>query len=373
MKFSAPAKRFAAALAPVARVAPSKSSIPILSHALIEVSGGRATFVAGDLDREAEAFLDVPGASAVDGAACLPAGILLDILKKLPADGEVTVECADERATVRAGRPRFSLPALPAADFPRLSGGAFPATFALEAATLAALLAETAFAISTEETRYYLNGIYWHFCDDDLRFVATDGHRLARTGIPRPKGAEAAPNVIVPTSAVKEFARRAGEAKDGEAATISLSPERLRLSIGGHALTTKLVDGSFPDYGRIIPTGAATKATLDREGLRAGIELVLPVAESKGHATKFEFDADQVAISVNNPDSGAGSTAVDAALEGALTIGFNAKYVLEALAAFSAERVSLAMTDAGSPALLTAEGARDGSRRLTVVIMPLRV
>ncbi|RBP01065.1 DNA polymerase III beta subunit [Roseiarcus fermentans] len=378
MKLTSPVKPLLAALAPVARVAPARSTIPVLAHVLVQVAGGRATIVADDLDREAEVSLAVDGGA--DGAACLPASTLLDVLKKLPGDALVSIEVSDGKATLRSGRSRFVLQTLPADDFPRLGARDFAHKFTLEPAILAGMIAETAFAISSEETRYYLNGVYWHFTGEDLRFVATDGHRLARTATPMPKGSEAAPSVIVPTAAIKEFARRASEAKDGEVATIALSPERIRLTIGACSLTTKLIDGTFPDYARIIPAEATTTATVDREKFRDAIDLALPVAETKAHATKFVFDdgsslgTSAVEISVNNPDAGSALTSIEADVRGhEVTIGFNAKYVLEALAAFSAELVSLAMNDPGSPAVLTAEGASETSRRLLVVIMPLRV
>ncbi len=255
-------------LSHVQSVVERRNTIPILSNVLIEASAdGTVKIMATDLDLQVvESIAAVSVESA--GAITVSAHLLFDIARKLPEGSQVGLEAADNRMTVKAGRSRFQLPTLPRDDFPVIVEGDLPTSFELPAEVLAELIDKTRFAISTEETRYYLNGIFLHVAEDDapvLKAAATDGHRLARYTLARPDGAEGMPDVIVPRKAVGELRKLLDEALDGNV-EIDLSASKIRFTLGGEGgvvLTSKLIDGTFPDYSRVIPTGNDKLLKLD--------------------------------------------------------------------------------------------------------------
>ena len=246
-------------LSHVQSVVERRNTIPILSNVLIEAEGDNSLRVmATDLDLQVIEHMDANVDSA--GSITVSAHLLFDIARKLPDGSQVSLEAAENRMAIKAGRSRFSLPTLPRDDFPVIVEGDLPTSFELPAKTLAELIDRTRFAISTEETRYYLNGIFFHVSDDSepvLKAAATDGHRLARFTLPRPDGAEGMPDVIVPRKAVAELRKLLEESLDGNV-QIDLSASKVRFTLGGEGgvvLTSKLIDGTFPDYSRVIPTG----------------------------------------------------------------------------------------------------------------------
>ncbi|OYX94159.1 MAG: DNA polymerase III subunit beta, partial [Novosphingobium sp. 35-62-5] len=255
-------------LSHVQSVVERRNTIPILSNVLIEASpDNRVRLMATDLDLqviESMAAVSVEGA----GAITVSAHLLFDIARKLPDGSQVSLETTDNRMVVKAGRSRFQLPTLPRDDFPVIVEGDLPTSFEVPARTLAELIDRTRFAISTEETRYYLNGIFLHVSDEAtpvLKAAATDGHRLARFTIARPEGAEGMPDVIVPRKCVGELRKLLEEVLD-TAVLVDLSASKVRFTLGGEngvVLTSKLIDGTFPDYSRVIPTGNDKLLKLD--------------------------------------------------------------------------------------------------------------
>jgi DNA polymerase-3 subunit beta len=293
---------------------------------------------------------------------------LFDIVRKLPEGSQVEITAAEGKMQVVAGRARFNLSTLPRDDFPVIAEGELPTRFELPAATLRQIIEKTRFAISTEETRYYLMGIFLHVVDEQLRAAATDGHRLARVTVPRPEGAEGMPDVIVPRKAVAELYRLLEELEG--TVEISLSPTKVRFGLGSAVLTSKLIDGTFPDYNRVIPTANDKLLKLDPKSFSAGVDRVSTIASEKTRAVKISVDRDKVTLSVTSPENGVATEelAADYGSDG-IEIGFNARYLLDILGEIDGDTVEVHLADAAAPTLLR---ENDKSNAL-YVLMPMRV
>ena len=265
----------------VQSVVERRNTIPILSNVLIEAnSDGTIRLMATDLDLQinesVEAQVETPGATTVS------AHTLFDIARKLPEGSQVSLAAADGKMAVNAGRARFNLQTLPRDDFPVIAEGELPTRFELPAATLKEIIDKTRFAISTEETRYYLNGIFWHVTDDAqpvLKAAATDGHRLARVTIARPDGASGMPDIIIPRKCIGELRKLLDEI-DGSV-EVSLSASKIRFGLGTAVLTSKLIDGTFPDYSRVIPTGNDKILRIDPKSFMEGVDRVSTIASEQ--------------------------------------------------------------------------------------------
>ncbi|MFN9498011.1 MAG: DNA polymerase III subunit beta [Erythrobacteraceae bacterium] len=362
-------------LSHVQSVVERRNTIPILSNVLIDANdGGSVRVMATDLDLQ---VVETMSAASVDqpGAITVSAHLLFDIARKLPEGSQVSLTTSDNRLEVKAGRSNFKLPTLPRDDFPVIVEGDLPTSFELPARLLAELIDRTRFAISTEETRYYLNGIFLHVTDEDeplLKAAATDGHRLARFTIPRPEGAAGMPDVIVPRKAVGELRKLLDEALDSNV-LIDLSASKIRFALGGEGgmvLTSKLIDGTFPDYSRVIPTANDKLLKVDPKLFFSGVDRVATIATEKTRAVKIGLDNDRVTLSVTSPDNGtaAEELAADYRSE-SMEIGFNANYLKDILGQIDADTVELHLADAGAPTLIR---ENEASRAL-YVLMPMRV
>lgn len=362
-------------LSHVQSVVERRNTIPILSNVLIDAdAGGSVRVMATDLDLQ---VVETMSASSVDqpGAITVSAHLLFDIARKLPEGSQVSLTTSENRLEVKAGRSNFKLPTLPRDDFPVIVEGDLPTSFELPARMLAELIDRTRFAISTEETRYYLNGIFLHVTDEDeplLKAAATDGHRLARFTLPRPEGAAGMPDVIVPRKAVGELRKLLDEALDGNV-LIDLSASKIRFTLGGEGgvvLTSKLIDGTFPDYSRVIPTANDKLLKVDPKLFFSGVDRVATIATEKTRAVKIGLDHDRVTLSVTSPDNGtaAEELAADYKAEG-LEIGFNANYLKDILGQIDSDMVELHLADAGAPTLIR----ENEKARALYVLMPMRV
>ncbi|MBA2919262.1 DNA polymerase III subunit beta [Sphingomonas sp. MAH-20] len=357
-------------LAHVQSVVERRNTIPILSNVLVDATGdGGIRLMATDLDLQivetVEAAIDQPGATTVS------AHTLFDIVRKLPEGSQVQLSSAEGKMTIVAGRARFNLQTLPRDDFPVIAEGELPTRFELPAATLRQIIDKTRFAISTEETRYYLNGIFFHVSDDAqpvLKAAATDGHRLARVTVPRPDGADGMPDVIVPRKCVGEL-RKLLEEVDGSV-TVSLSATKIRFDLGAAILTSKLIDGTFPDYSRVIPTGNDKLLKLDPKSFMEGVDRVSTIASEKTRAVKMALDRDKITLSVTSPENGTASEEVpgDYAAQG-FEIGFNARYLMDILHQIDGDMVEVHLADAAAPTLIR---ENDNAPAL-YVLMPMRV
>jgi len=358
------------ALGHVHSVVERRNTIPILSNVLIEAAPeGGLRLMATDLDlqinEEVEANVETAGATTI------PAHTLFDIVRKLPEGSQVELIAAEGRMQVNAGRARFTLATLPRDDFPIIAEGELPVRFELPAATLRQIIDKTRFAISTEETRYYLNGIYFHVSDEAqpvLKAAATDGHRLARVTVPRPDGAQGMPGVIIPRKCVGELRKLLDEV-DGSV-QISLSESKIRFGLGNAILTSKLIDGTFPDYSRVIPTANDKLLRIDPRSFEEGVDRVSTIASERTRAVKMGLDRDRITLSVTSPENGTAAEEVpaDYAADG-FEIGFNARYLLDILGQIEGDTVEVHLADAAAPTLL-----RENDKAPALyVLMPMRV
>ncbi|MEA2945717.1 MAG: polymerase subunit beta, partial [Alphaproteobacteria bacterium] len=270
----------------VHRVVERRNTIPILANVLIKADNSKLACKATDLDLEVTESISAE--VGPPGSTTVPAHMLYEIVRKLPEGAQIVIEASGDRAVlaIRAGRSRFTLQTLPESDFPDLAAGEMTHTFKLPAADLKRLIDKTQFAISTEETRYYLNGIYLHAAGtpnaQTLRAVATDGHRLAQFELPLPAGADGMPGIIVPRKTVGEVQRLI---EDNEAEIIvELSQGKIRFTLGEAVLTSKLIDGTFPDYGRVIPVGNDKELTVDKKEFEQAVDRVSTVSSERGRA-----------------------------------------------------------------------------------------
>ncbi len=359
----------------VQSVVERRNTIPILSNVLLDAAKGRLSLTATDLD------IEIVESLAADvtrpGATTASAHMLYDIVRKLPDGAQVQIELLPDsgRITLSAGRSRFQLGALPREDFPAMTAGSLPHSFSVAATDLKRLIDKTRFAISNEETRYYLNGIYLHAAKGKdgvfLRAVATDGHRLARFDLAAPAGAEAMPGVIVPRKTVQEVRKLIDDA-DGEV-EIAVSDTKIRFAFGDAVVTSKLIDGTFPDYQRVIPTGNDKPLFVDRAAFQEAVDRVSTVASDRTRAVKMTIEEGRVTLNVVNPEQGSASEELvaDFASDG-FDIGFNAKYLMDIAAALNGDQAQFLFADAGSPTIVRDAGEKADAATL-YVIMPMRV
>ncbi|WP_439816119.1 DNA polymerase III subunit beta [Zavarzinia sp. CC-PAN008] len=361
-------------LSHVHSVVERRNTIPILSNVLIEASAGKLSLTATDLDLSI--VEDVGAEVRTPGATTAPAHTLFDIVRKLPDGAEVELTYkADEgggRLVLSAGRSRFALTCLPREDFPVMTDGALPHRFAIAAGSLRDLIDKTRFAISTEETRYYLNGIYLHAMEVDgmqvLRGVATDGHRLARIQLPLPEGASGIPGVIVPRKAVQEVRKLLDECQGD--VVVTLSETKIRFTLDGVTLTSKLIDGTFPEYSRVIPTANDKVLEVDAKAFAQAVDRVSSITSEKTRAVKLALDTDRVLLTVTSPDQGSASEELAATYRAdPLEIGFNARYLLDITAQIDSETARFVLADPVAPTLV-----RDSEDETALyVLMPMRV
>ena len=356
----------------VHRVVERRNTIPILANVLIRAEKSRLSLKATDLDLEVTDAVDAEVSPA--GSTTVPAHMFYEIVRKLPEGSQIVLEASGDRAmlAIRAGRSRFTLQTLPESDFPDLAAGDMTHKFTLAASDLKRLIDKTQFAISTEETRYYLNGIYLHTAGSGkstmLRAVATDGHRLAQVELALPAGAAGMPGIIVPRKTVGEVQRLIEDA--GSEVAIELSAGKIRFSIGDVVLTSKLIDGTFPDYARVIPLGNDKELIVDKKDFEASVDRVSTVSSERGRAVKLSISSGKLMLSATNPDSGSATEEleIDYGSE-ALDIGFNSRYLLDIAAQIEGEVAVLRLADAGSPTLIQDKDAGGA----LYVLMPMRV
>jgi DNA polymerase-3 subunit beta len=372
MKVTVERSELLRSLGHVHRVVERRNTIPILANVLIRADRAKLGLKATDLDLEVSETIAADVGPA--GSTTVPAHMFYEIVRKLPDGSQVVLEGSGDRAalTVRAGRSRFTLQTLPDSDFPDLAAGDMSHKFTLAPADLKRLIEKTQFAISMEETRYYLNGIYLHIASSGkasmLRAVATDGHRLAQVELALPAGAEGMPGIIVPRKTVGEV-QRLIEDNDGEV-SVELSSSKIRFTIGAITLTSKLIDGTFPDYARVIPLANDKELVVDKAEFEAAVDRVSTVSSERGLAVKLSLNAGKLTLSVNNPDSGSATEELEVEYEAdPLDIGFNSRYLLDIAAQLEGEAAVLKLADPGSPTLIQDRS----SASALYVLMPMRV
>lgn len=356
----------------VQSVVERRNTIPILSNVLIEADRDELRLRATDLDLEVVETVKADITEA--GATTVPAHICYDIVRKFSDGAQLEFALAQDGAgmVLRSGRSEFNLQALAKEDFPILSAGDLDHSFEISAGDLRRLIDKTRFAMSTEETRYYLNGIYLHVAEAEgvsrLRAVATDGHRLAMVDLPAPKGAAGMPGVIIPRKTVLELHKLIEESE--ERVAIDLSSNQIRMAFDNIVLTSKLIDGTFPDYDRVIPKANDKTMTVDTASFTRAVDRVSTISGDRGRAVKVGVDAGKVTLLVINPDSGSATEEMEADFAGeGLEIGFNARYLLDIMGQLDGGEACFSMADSGSPTLV--RDPEDVSA--LYVLMPMRV
>ena len=363
-------------LSHVQSVVERRNTIPILSNVLIEASSGRMALTATDMDMTiVEA---VPASVAAEGATTASAHTLYDIVRKLPDGAEVELDDSGTdggdsgRIQLRAGRSRFVLSCLPREDFPTMGDDDMPHSFSLESGRLRTLIDRTRFAISTEETRYYLNGIYVHAVaangSSSLRAVATDGHRLARIDMALPEGAGEIPGVIVPRKTINELRRLIEETEDP--VEIRLSESKVGFTVGNSVLTSKLIDGTFPDYERVIPSGNDKVLEVDCRRFADAVDRVSTISTEKTRAVKLAIGGGNLTLSANSPDAGSATEELEVNYSAEpMEIGFNSRYLLDIAQQIEGTDAQFTMADAASPTIVRDLANADA----LYVLMPMRV
>ena len=373
MKLSIERGTLLKAVAQAQSVVERRNTIPILSNVLIEAEGDTVQMRATDLD--IEVVDEAPAQVHAAGSTTVNALMFHDIVRKLP-DGalvELTFDAAAQSMHVSAGSAQFRLPTLPKEDFPVMATAEYTANFTAPAPVLRRLFDKSKFAISTEETRYYLNGVYMHVADQGggdvvLRCVATDGHRLARIDAPLPEGAEEMPGVIVPRKTVGELRKLLDD--DAAEIAVSVSDTKVRFATPGLTLTSKVIDGTFPDYARVIPAGNTKKLEVDASEFAKAVDRVATVSSERSRAVKMALEEDRLTLSVTAPDSGTAEERIGVGYaDEHLEIGFNAKYLLEIAGQVDRENAVFLFNSAADPTLMR-EGADDSA---IYVVMPMRV
>ena len=365
------------ALAHAQSVVERRNTIPILSNVLLEAAPGGLALTATDMDLAIAE--QTPADVAMPGATTVSVHTLYDIVRKLPDGAQIEMATGEAEGgdsgslSLRGGRSRFRLPTLPRDDFPMLGDNAeLPHGFTVPAAEMKALIDRTRFAISTEETRYYLNGIYLHATngtgDGTLRAVATDGHRLARAETALPAGAAGMPGVIVPRKTVGELYKLVQDATDPVA--VNLSDTKIRFALDSVVLTSKLIDGTFPDYERVIPAGNDKMMEVDCKEFAAAVDRCATIAAEKSRAVKLSLKKNSLTVSASSPENGTASEELEVDYKGgAMEIGFNARYLMDICQQVAEGRARFALADAASPTII--RDAEDDAA--LYVLMPMRV
>ena len=372
MKFTIERAALIKALGHVQSVVERRNTIPILSNVLLSADRNGVSFAATDLDMEivdfADAQVDTPGQITA------PAHTLYEIVRKLPEGAEVEMRYAgdDPRLQISAGRSKFNLPVLPAGDFPVMSSDGLSKRITLDTADLIRLIDKTRFAISTEETRYYLNGLYLHTVGEGdgqkLRTVATDGHRLALAEMIAPEGVAGVPGVIVPRKTVQEARRLLEDA--GENIVLQVSASKVRFEFGRASLTSKVIDGSFPDYMRVIPRDNDKMLTVDIAVFAAAVDRVATISAEKSRSVKMSIEPGRMTLTVRNMEAGQAVEELEAEYDGdSFEIGFNARYLLDVAGQIKGEAAEFRFADPASPTLVL-DSSDSGVQYL---LMPLRV
>ena len=358
-------------LSHVQSVVERRNTIPILSNLKLEAGDGKLALNATDMDLDI--IESVAAEIAAPGATTAPAHTLYDIVRKLPEGAQVEMDADGEgQLVLSSGRSRFTLTCLPTDDFPVLSGGDLGHEFTLTVAEVRALIDKTRFAISTEETRYYLNGIYLHTAERDgtpvLRAVATDGHRLASIEIPLPAGAAGMPGVIVPRKTVGELRKLVDETTAD--IVVELSDTKIRFSFDDTVVTSKLIDGTFPDYQRVIPEGNDKQMDVETKSFADAVDRVSAISSEKSRAVKLCLTNGNLMLSASSPEDGSATEELEVTYQGeAVEIGFNAGYLLDIIRQVEGDSTRLLLSDSASPTILS-EVEDTGA---LYVLMPMRV
>ena len=361
-------EKFLNALQAVAGIVERRHTLPILANVLMRKTGENLELTTSDLEIQVRTHAELGGDSG-NFATTVGARKLIDILRSMPADQIVTLTANQNKLTLQGGKSRFTLQTLPGDDFPLVQEAAdFGPAFSVPQKTLKGLINQVHFAMAVHDIRYYLNGILFVAEGKSLTLVATDGHRLARFEMPLPDGAKDIPGVIIPRKAINEMRKLIDEA--GDAIEIGLSENRLRFSFDHIALTTKLIDGTFPDYDRVIPKNNDKVLEVNPAVFASAVDRVSTISSEKSRAVKLTLGGKTMTLSANSPDSGSASEEIEVRFSAQpMEIGFNSAYLMDVAKQIEGEGCRISLSDPASPTII--QDVADASS--LYVLMPMRV
>jgi len=368
MKFTTNREALLRPMQLVTGVVERRQTLPVLSNLLVVARDGVLALTGTDL--EVELIAEVGGDVEIgqEGEATIPARKLADIWRSLPEGAEVKVEVGGERAVVRSGRSRFTLSTLPAGDFPKVESGPGDLEFSIPQADFRQLIDQVSFSMAQQDVRYFLNGMLLEVTPEHTRTVATDGHRLAMCTLGQRGAGDDRAQSIVPRKGVLELGRLL-DGDEGDV-TVQLGANHLRVRQGGFTLTTKLVDGKFPDYEKVVPKDAGRAIVGDREAMRQAFARASILSNEKYRGVRLIVEGEQLTIQANNPEQEEAEEIVAVEYEGErLEIGFNVSYLQDVLSVVGTDQVRICVSDANSSALIEGVGNDDS----VFVVMPMRL
>ncbi|MBU2705960.1 DNA polymerase III subunit beta [Zooshikella marina] len=369
MKFTVTREALLKPLQLVTGVVERRHTLPVLSNVLMVVEGDRLSLTGTDLEVELIGRVNLQQ-GAEDGEITVPARKLMDICKSLPDDAIIEFKQDDLRVIVKAGRSRFTLSTLPAAEFPSIDEDPGSISFSADKHMLRSLIDNTGFAMAQQDVRYYLNGLLLELTDEHVRTVATDGHRLAMctSNLQREESATDRLQVIVPRKGILEFARILTDG--AETVDILLGSNHMRAVTGDYTFTSKLVDGKFPEYERVLPRGGDKEVIADRQLLRQALNRAAILSNEKYRGVRLTFAPNQLTIIANNPEQEEAQEELPVDYQGeTLEIGFNVSYLLDVLSVISGKSVKITLSGPDRSALV--EDSEGGES--LYVVMPMRL
>lgn len=366
MKFTTRRDSFLKPLQMVAGVVERRQTLPILSNVLLRVSNNVAFLTGTDLEVELVARVSLE--SSEDGEITVPARKLVDLFRELPDGTNIDVELIDQKLIIRCDRFRSSLATLPAAEFPTIDRSEISQEIEIDGTALKMLINRTSFAMAQQDVRYFLNGMLMEVNSDEIKVVATDGHRLAMCTTEIGSSENTAEQVIIPRKGVVELQRLVGE-EDGKVKII-FGANHLGAEAGNFSLLTKLLDGKFPDYERVIPRGGDNVLIADRQELRHALNRTSILSNEKFRGIRVLLEAGNIKLSANNPEQEEAEESVSVDYQGeSLEIGFNVGYLLDVLGVLEGEQIRFTLSDSNSSALLE----EPGDDRSLYVVMPMKL
>lgn len=354
-------------LSQVCGAADRRQTLPILSNVLLRHSGSELVLIGTDL--EIEVVASTSHTKGTPGETTLPARKLLEICRALPTETTIEINQEKEKVVVKSGRSRFTLLTLPAADFPNIETAEWDQTLTIEQTALKQLFEKTQFCMAQQDVRYYLNGLLLDLTNKQLRAVATDGHRMAvaETNLKQPIKKDQ--QLIVPRKAVQEIIRFLDD-DESKLAQLQLNPNHLRIQVDGLVFTSKLIDGRYPDYTKVIPTSQRTRLLLERAKLRETLGRVAILSNEKYRGIRLTLKTGSMRLTAHNPEHEEAQEELAVSYTGEeMEIGFNANYIMDATGALTTNEIELGLTDANSSCTLQSPGEKSPQ----YVVMPMRL
>lgn len=355
-------------LSHVAGIVEKRQTLPVLSNILIKNKGDKIELTGTDL--EVEIVTTAPCKSSEEGETTLPARKLLDICRSLPSGSDIKIEVNDDKAIVKSGRSRFSLLTMPVADFPNLETSNWETEITIEQKDLKGLLERTQFCMAQQDVRYYLNGLLFEIKNNTLKTVATDGHRMAISEIKLTNNdsSNIEKQVIVPRKGVLELIRFLED--NDVPAVVQINPNHIRVKAGNICLTSKLIDGRFPDYNQVIPVNQTKIINLEKEAFKETLQRTAILSNEKYRGIRFQIKEKIMTVSAHNPEQEEAQEEIPIDYDGdEMEIGFNSNYIVDAVTALKTKEVEFALSDANSSSTICSPG----DQQTKYVVMPMRL